>query len=77
MSEKKMVNFQPESVAPFTGIYSYPMNGTKAPYKTTLYGLFDRSLSFDQKRRFFITAMLLGQEKETEFINTCKFRFHL
>jgi hypothetical protein len=36
-------------------IAGYPMNGTLAPYRTTLYGLYDRALGFDQRGEWRLT----------------------
>ena len=45
-------------------VKGYPMNGMKAPYKTTLYGLYDRSMSFDSKGPFALPPRYTsGREK--------------
>jgi hypothetical protein len=38
----------------YGAVKGYPMNGTKAPSKTTLYGLYDRYYSFDMQPPFHV-----------------------
>ena len=47
-------------------VCGYPMNGTKAPSKTTLYGLYDRAYSFDNKGDF---ALPKRYEERKEKVN--------
>jgi Peptidase S46 len=58
-------------------VKGYPMNGTEAPPLTTLYGLYDRSLSFDQKPPFDLPPAY-WQDKDklnlatpVNFVSTC------
>jgi len=43
-------------------VKSYPMNGTQAPPKTSLYGLYDRALGFDFKPPFDLPARFLERK---------------
>jgi len=58
-------------------VKGYPMNGTKAPYKTTLYGLYDRALSFGAKgeyslpKRFWERKDKLDLSTPVDFVSTC------
>jgi len=47
-------------------VSGYPMNGTKAPSKTTLYGLYDRAYSFDNSGDF---ALPKRYEERKEKLN--------
>ncbi len=58
-------------------VKGYPMNATMAPYKTTLYGLYDRSISFDMKgeyalpQRFWDRQDKLDLSTPVNFVSTC------
>jgi Peptidase S46 len=47
-------------------VKGYPMNGTKAPSKTTLYGLYDRAYSFDLKPPFNLPARFAEGKKNLD-----------
>ena len=44
----------------------YPMNGTRAPYKTTFFGLFDRSASFNGKPPFALTPRVIASRDKLD-----------
>lgn len=58
-------------------VKGYPMNGTVAPYKTTLYGLYDRALAFDQKGEWWLPPRFWERKEKLDlstpvnFVCTC------
>lgn len=61
----------------YGSVKGYPMNGTIAPVKTTLYGLYDRALSFAGKedfelpQRYWDRRERLDLSKSVNFVSTC------
>jgi hypothetical protein len=61
----------------YGSVKGYEMNGSLAPYKTTLYGLFDRALSFEEKgdfalpKRFWDRQASLDLKTPVNFVTTC------
>jgi len=58
-------------------VEGYPMNGTRAPSWTTLYGLYDRAYGFDQKPPFDLPARYRDSQRKVDlstpfnFVTTC------
>jgi hypothetical protein len=61
----------------YGSVKGYPMNGTVAPSKTTLHGLYDRAASFDYKDDWFLPSRWKEGEKKLNlstpmnFVSTC------
>jgi len=61
----------------YGAVKGYPMNGTRAPYKTTLYGLYDRALGFDQQGAWALPQRFWDRQKDLDlstpanFVSTC------
>ncbi len=59
--------------ATFTLRLSYPMNGTLAPFKTTLYGMFNRALAFGDTGDFKLPQRFWDREKNLDLTTPVNF----
>ncbi|MBN1782120.1 S46 family peptidase [bacterium] len=57
----------------YGSVKEYRMNGTKAPVNTTLYGLYDRSLSFNQKGDYVLPERFWKRQKKLDLSTPVNF----
>ncbi len=57
----------------FGVVKGYPMNGTQAPFKTTLYGLFDRAFSFDLTPPYHLPERFLSRRDRLDLATPVNF----
>ncbi len=54
-------------------VQGYPMNGTQAPYKTTLYGLYDRAYSFNFENDFALPSRYMEARNKLDLATPVDF----
>ena len=57
----------------YGAVKGYPMNGTVAPPNTTLYGLYDRALSFGRKPPFALPARYMERQSKLDLSTPVNF----
>jgi hypothetical protein len=57
----------------FGQVKGYPMNGTKAPAKTTLYGLYDRAASFNYEGDFALPSRYMENRGKLDLATAVNF----